>query len=254
VETPDSLILTNVGNFLPGSVETVIQQDAPLEIYRNPFLAEAMVNLNLIDTQGGGIKKMFLKQRSRFFPLPTYDLSQPERVVVRLAGRILDERYARILMHRTDLNLEAIILLDRVQKRFSLDKEEHQCLKRLGLVEGRYPNLVVAAEIAAATGDKARHIRDKGLDNRYYQEMILELIRTHQPVTREDVDAVLLDKLPEVLSHEQKLTKIHNLMMSLAHRLRKIRNTGTRGAPRWTLISDSIEQINKENKGTKTKE
>jgi ATP-dependent DNA helicase RecG len=25
----------------------------PLEIYRNPYLAEAMVSLNMIDTQGG---------------------------------------------------------------------------------------------------------------------------------------------------------------------------------------------------------
>ena len=40
---------------LPGDVETVIRQDAPQAIYRNPFLADAMVELNLIDTQGGGI-------------------------------------------------------------------------------------------------------------------------------------------------------------------------------------------------------
>lgn len=251
VETPDALILTNVGGFLPGSVEAVIQQDAPLEIYRNPFLAEAMVNLNLIDTQGGGIKKMFLKQRSRFFPLPTYDLSQTERVVVRLAGRILDERYARILMHSADLDLETIILLDRVQKRFSLDKEDHQRLKRLGLVEGRYPNLVVAAEIAAATGEKARHIRDKGLDNRYYQEMILELIRTHQPVTREDVDAVLLEKLPEVLDSTQKHRKISNLLMQLSHKQRAIENTGSRKKPQWILTENHPAEINKETKDRK---
>lgn len=39
-------------------MEAVIDQDAPLEIYRNPYLAEAMVSLNMIDTQGGGIKRM----------------------------------------------------------------------------------------------------------------------------------------------------------------------------------------------------
>jgi len=39
VEMPGALILTNKGSFLPGSVEEVVQQDAPLEIYRNPFLA-----------------------------------------------------------------------------------------------------------------------------------------------------------------------------------------------------------------------
>jgi ATP-dependent DNA helicase RecG len=70
LETPDSLLLTNAGSFLPGDVERVIRQDAPLEIYRNPYLAEAMVNLNMIDTQGGGIKRMFLTQFKRFFPMP----------------------------------------------------------------------------------------------------------------------------------------------------------------------------------------
>ena len=119
-----------------------------------------------------------------------------------------------------------------------------------GSVEGRYPNLVVAAEIAAATGEKARHIRDKGLDNRYYQEMILELIRTHQPVTREDVDAVLLEKLPEVLSQSQKLKKIHNMLYHLSHREKRIRNTGSRRHPQWILLtgenSEDIEQKNHE--------
>ena len=53
VETPDELLFTNAGTFLPGSVERVIEQDAPPEYYRNAFLANAMVNMNLIDTQGG---------------------------------------------------------------------------------------------------------------------------------------------------------------------------------------------------------
>ncbi len=96
-------------------MERVIRQDAPLEIYRNPFLAEAMVNLNMIDTQGGGIKRMFLTQAKRFFPMPDYDLADPERVAVRLLGSILDERYSQLLMERSDLGLRTVILLDKVQ-------------------------------------------------------------------------------------------------------------------------------------------
>ncbi len=76
IEFPDRVLLTNVDDFLPGDVETVIRQDAPQAIYRNPFLADAMVELNLIDTQGGGIKRMFEAQRRRSFPLPDYGLEQ----------------------------------------------------------------------------------------------------------------------------------------------------------------------------------
>jgi ATP-dependent DNA helicase RecG len=71
VEEDDSLLLTNLGHFIPESVEQVIAQDAPPERYRNPFLANAMVNLNMIDTIGSGIRRMFRKQRERSLPCPT---------------------------------------------------------------------------------------------------------------------------------------------------------------------------------------
>ena len=94
VETPENLIITNVGSFIPGSVEQVIRQDAPSEIYRNPLLARAMVSLNMIDTIGSGIKRMFLTQKRRFFPMPDFDLNTPERVMVKISGKILDEKYS----------------------------------------------------------------------------------------------------------------------------------------------------------------
>lgn len=235
VETPDSLLLTNVGGFLPGRVEKVIEQDAPLEIYRNPFLAEAMVNLNMIDTQGGGIKRMFLKQRQRFFPMPDYDLSQPERVMVTLRGRILDERYTRLLMAQTDLDLAIIILLDKVQKGHRIGADEARRIKAAKLVEGRYPNLMVAGRVAAATGEKARHIRNRGFDSQYYRDLIIALVREHQPVSREDIDKLLLDKLPEVLTQEQKLNRVHNLLRQLAE-AQLIRNAGSRRFSKWVLI------------------
>lgn len=234
VETPDGLLLSNAGSFLPGSVETVIRQDAPLEVYRNHFLAEAMVNLNMIDTQGGGIKRMFQKQASRFFPLPDYDLTDPGRVVVTLRGRVLDERYTRLLMNRTNLDLSTVILLDKVQKNAPITRDEHRTLKEMKLVEGRYPNLFVSAPIAAMTGQKAQHIRNRGFDRQYYLDMILALIREHGPVSRSDIDRLLLDKLPDVLSGQQKKTKIHNLLRELAGPAGKIRNSGSRRTPQWT--------------------
>ena len=237
VETPDSLTLTNVGRFLPGSVEAVIRQDAPPEVYRNPFLAEAMVNLNMIDTQGGGIKRMFLKQAARFFPLPDYNLRDPGRVVVTIRGRILDERYTRLLMDRTDLELWAVMVLDKVQKRVSITREEHRRVKAMGLVEGRYPTLCVSGRVAALVGEKARHIRDRGLDQRYYVDMILELIRTHGPVDRAEIDRLLLGKLPEVLTEEQKRTKIHNLLSRLA-RNGDIVNRGSRRKSSWIIAPE----------------
>lgn len=68
VEREDGILtFSNSGTFIPESVEHVINADAPESRYRNPFLANAMVNLNLIDTIGSGIKRMFNIQRKNTF-------------------------------------------------------------------------------------------------------------------------------------------------------------------------------------------
>jgi ATP-dependent DNA helicase RecG len=169
--------------------------------------------------------------------MPDYDLSQPERVMVTLRGRVLDERYTRVLMSRSGLDLSTIMLLDKVQKGARIAAEDGKRLRAAKLVEGRYPNLIVAGSVAAATGQKAQHIRNRGFDSRYYRDLVVALVREHQPVSREDIDRLLLDKLPEVLSHEQKLSKVHNLISSLSGKA--IRNAGTRQSPRWVLIEQS---------------
>jgi ATP-dependent DNA helicase RecG len=234
VEFPDRVLVTNVGDFLPGDVETVIRQDAPQALYRNPFLADAMVELNLIDTQGGGIKRMFETQRRRSFPLPDYDLSDPGQVSVGVAGRILDERYTRLLMERTDLGLGDVLLLDRVQKGRRIGREDHRRLKSAGLVEGRYPSLIVAAAVAKAAGEAGRHIRERGFDKQYYLDLILALVREHGPVERRDVDEALVSKLPDRLTLKQKRLKVRNLLQEL-RREGRIINTGSRSRPRWSL-------------------
>ncbi|HHH46810.1 MAG TPA: transcriptional regulator [Thiotrichales bacterium] len=236
VEFPDRVLLTNVGEFLPGDVETVIRQDAPQAIYRNPFLADAMVELNLIDTQGGGIKRMFETQRRRSFPLPDYELREPGQVAVNLAGRILDERYTRLLMERTDLDLIQVMLLDRVQKGQRIDRGDHRRLKAAGLVEGRYPRVIVAGAIAKATGETGRHIRERGFDQQYYIDLILALVEEHGPVGRKEIDQLLLPKLPDRLTDEQKTRKISNLLQKL-RRSGRIHNRGSRQEPAWVPVT-----------------
>ena len=161
-----------------------------------------LIELNLIDTQGGGIKRMFETQRRRSFPLPDYDLTETSRVAVTIHGRILDEHYTRLLMEGLDLDLDLVMLLDRVQKGLRIDREGHRRLKSSGLVEGRYPNLTVAGSVARATGNAGRHIRERGFDNQYYLDM------------------------------KQKRAKISNLLQYL-RMSGKVVNQGTRSRPAW---------------------
>ena len=238
VETPNSILLSNMGSFIPGDVEKVIRQDAPLEVYRNPFLAEAMVNLNMIDTQGGGIKRMFQAQIKRFFPLPDYDLSQPDRVAVTVRGEILDEKYSRLLMERADLDLWLVILLDKLQKKVLISRDDHRRLKEANVVEGRYPNLLISSKVAKMTGQEARHILERGFNKKYYMDLILALVKEHGPVPREKIDEMLINKLPEVLTEKQKRSKVHNLLSELS-RNAMINNIGTRGQSQWIIGNKS---------------
>lgn len=207
--------ILNLGSFIPKNVETVIEQDAPQEYYRNAFLAEAMVNLNMIDTIGSGIKRMFIEQRKRFFPLPDFDFSDPSKVVVKIAGRIWVENYTRLLMNKTDLDLKTVILLDRVQKSLSITDEETKQLKKLGLIEGRKPNLHISSAVAKITNDKATYIRKRGIDDEYCKKMILDYLLEFKEGKKEDFEKILLDKLPEVLDISQKKNKIKNILQSL---------------------------------------
>lgn len=236
VEHPDRVRVDNVGDFLPGSVAQVIAQDAPQLYYRNPFLADAMVELNLIDTQGGGIKRMFETQRRRSFPLPDYDLTTPGQVSVTVTGRILDERYTRLLMEQSQLTLLQVMLLDRVQKKQPISREDYQRLKASRLVEGRFPSLMVSAGIARATGEAGRHIRERGFDKKYYVDLVLALVREHGPVTRKDVDQLLLAKLPDRMNEKQKHGKVHNLLQEL-RRDGRIANVGSRTESQWVLAA-----------------
>ena len=235
VERPDELIFTNSGNFIPGGVEKVINADIPQKYYRNAFLAAAMVNLNMIDTVGGGIKKMFQLQKARFFPLPTYNLDKENEVTVNIFGKMLDENYTRLLMRRNDLDLKTVMLLDNVQKKKLLTKEEFKLLKNKKFIEGRYPKVFIASKIAAIVGDKSQYIKNRGFDKQYYKNLVIDLIRVYGSATRKEIDSLLFSKLPEVLNINQKRNKINNLLNEMSNKGGLIRNEGSCRKSKWIL-------------------
>jgi len=234
VENSESLLFTNLGTFIPGTVEEMIKSNAPPEVYRNPFLAQAMVNLNMIDTIGSGIKRMFTLQRQRSFPMPDYELSDPNKVVVRLTGRVLDENYTRLLMSQADLDLMDVIALDTVQKKRQLDDETFRRLKQRKFIEGRRPNLFVSAKIAEVTGDRATYIRNRAFDKAHYKEMIVAYLQRFGKATRKDIDQLLLNKLSDALDARQKRHFVTNLLQEMK-RERSIDLDGATRRAQWRL-------------------
>ncbi|MBU3203916.1 RNA-binding domain-containing protein [Clostridium algidicarnis] len=224
VERPYELIFSNLGSFIPKTVENVIERDSPEEYYRNQFLANAMVNLNMIDTIGSGIKKMFIMQMQRYFPLPNYNLSQYNKVSVKIIGKILDENYTRLLINNTNLDLKTVIALDKVQKRETLTEKERKLLRKLKLIEGRYPNIYVTSQIASVTNTKAKYIKNRAFDKDYYKKLIIEFLKEYKSASRKEIEDLLIDKLPEFMNKQQRYYKISNIIKEMSKKDKVIYN------------------------------
>lgn len=215
VEKEDGfLTFQNMGSFIPETIENVIINDAPESIYRNPFLANAMVNLNLIDTIGSGIRKMFVIQKNKFFPLPEYSFKN-NAVSVTISGKVLDIAYAEKLAQKPDLSLHEIMLLDKVQKNKLLDESEIKELKTKLLIEGRKPNFHISSSVAVETGQTTEYIKMQGIDDDYIQKVVVDYLKKFGSGKRTDFEEILLDKLSEVLDIEQKKNKIKNNLQIL---------------------------------------
>jgi ATP-dependent DNA helicase RecG len=226
------LSFSNPGIFLPGSLEAVVNSDQPPSYNRNSLLAEAMVSFNMIDSIGSGIKRMFKVQRDRFFPMPEYDFGS-NRVKVTLIGKVLDMEYARVLVKHPDLSLAEIMMLDKVQKRKELNEHEIKHLKEKHLIEGRKPNFHISAGIAERTEQKADYIKIRGFKDDHYKDMILEYLDKYGSASKEDIDNLILDILPQVLEQKQKENKVRNLIYAMSKRDKTIVNQGTKRSPKW---------------------
>lgn len=237
VEFPDKVVISNAGSFLAGKIEEVILRDSPLENYRNNFLCQAMVEINMIDTIGSGIKRMFSIQKSRFFPMPDY-LIENGRVQVTIHGKILNERYTKLLAANPEIELLDVIYLDQVAKNHSVDDEIIKVLRAKGMIEGRKPNIFISAKVAQTIGEKAEYSKNKGFDKQYYLDLILKSIAEHTSMTRAEIDSLLWKKLPEHMDDNQKKIKINNLINELSNKLKKICNKGPKTSPIWEKCDD----------------
>lgn len=234
IEFDDKLVFSNYGTFIPGSVDKVIMDDAPEENYRNKFLANAMFNLKMVDTAGGGIKRMFNFQRERFFPMPDYDFSD-NKVKVQIVGKVLNLDFARVLARNKELTLQEIMLLDKVQKNIPLDSTDEKYLRAKKLIEGRKPNYYLSIQTAQKTQQKAEYTKNKAFDKKYYLDLILGFLKQHGSATRDEFDKLLFSKLPDWMNDKQKKNKVTNLLSELRIK-EKIKNTVQGNDSRWFLF------------------
>lgn len=218
IEREDEFLLfRNYGQFLPSSVEAVVEHNFPESEYRNPFLVEAMRNVKMVETEGGGIRKLYLQQKKRFFPMPEYDTSNG-KVVCKISGNVLDENFARILVNNPELSIVEIMQLDRVQKHLPVTDDTIALFRKKGYIEGRKPNVYLSAKIvgtARQVGLKTSYVKNRSFDDDYFMDMILKYLKKFKQASRHDIDMLITDKLSDVLTDEQKKSKVGNILTKM---------------------------------------
>ncbi|GBU28966.1 transcriptional regulator [Treponema sp. R8-4-B8] len=236
-EFEDHIIVSNPGSFLPGDVREVLKPGYTAPYYRNPLLADTMVKFNLIDTASMGIRRIFNIQKKKYFPMPDYDTSVNGKVSVTVYGKVLDMKYAKILFKNPDLDLDTVFLVDRVQKRLSLEKDAIKHLRDLKVIEGRAPNIYLTANIAAIIETESEYIRNKGFDDETYRKWILEYLTQYKKATKAQIKRLLWEKLPDILNNRQKESKIKNLLWVLKKEGRITTDTPNKRIANWVLAN-----------------
>lgn len=235
-EFEDRLVFINEGNFIPETVEQALEEGYKPPYYRNGFLCHAMVNLYMIDTNAMGIPMMYQIQRDKCFPLPTYDLEDINRVKVTLYGKILDRNYTQLLHSNGDLDLHTVFLLDKVQKKEVISKEEYSLLRKAGLVEGRYPHIFVSYKVANMVGKPVEYVKNKGLDKDVYEQLVINALKTMTNAKVSDIKAVLEGALPAIMDEKQQTKKVSNILQAMK-REGIVNVEGTGHKARWMLVN-----------------
>ncbi len=214
-EDKDSLKFQNDGGFYEGSYDQYVTGEKTPKSYRNPALVKAMVNIKMIDTQGYGIHKMFQSQKDRFLPMPDYDLSTSDMVVLNIPGTIMDENYSLMLLANQNLSLTDAVLLDQVQKEHPIPADAVAMLRKRKLIEGRLPHIYVSKDIAQATDQKVEYSKHKGLADKKCEALLIDSLKDHGSLTKQEIVRLLWDVLPDQLNENQKRYKIDNLLRKM---------------------------------------
>ena len=118
--------------------------------------------------------------------------------------------------------------------------EEFTMLKKRRLIEGRRPNLFVSAEVDAATETKADYIRKRAFDKQHYMKLIESYLKKFRMATRADLDKLILEKVSDALTADQKKNFVRNLLQEMK-RNKIVRNVGgKRGkGAKWELYKQA---------------
>ena len=146
----------------------------------------------------------------------------------------MDTNYTQLLHSDADLDLRIVFLLDKIQKKETIVRDDFLTLKKMGLAEGRYPNIFVSYKVANLTGQKTQYVKTKGFGDEIYKEIIITTLKDMKTASLAELMEVMEESLPASLDSKQKTKKLSNIL----HGMKKkgmIKNFGTGRGSKWML-------------------
>lgn len=218
VERPGSLYYENGGTFIPETIENALAALGPQRYYRNNCLCTGMVNFNMIDTVGRGIKTIYEEQIRRHFPMPDYHIDNEKReVAVTIYGKMLDEKYTKLLQEDTSLSLRECIWLDAIQKHRPITPDAIKVLRDKKLIEGRSPNLRISLKVAKKTHQLSDYSKIKGLEKDRIVQMISSFLVAagDDGAKREEIFDYVKSVMPSDKNDGQNRRALGNILVEM---------------------------------------
>ena len=230
----EGMLISNPGGFIEG-----INADNLLDAEphgRTPVLADALKRIGLAERTGRGIDRIYEGSLLYGRLLPDYSRSTSTSVCLFIPRGMPDRAFVRMISEEQQrlghpLPIYALLVLNTLKQMHQATlREISEALKRdesrikivvetlveSGLVEaignGRGRNYMLSPK-AYGKENTAAYIRQKGIDELRYEELVLELARKQKSIKRADVIALLHVSPAKAFRILQRLVKNQKLSL-----------------------------------------
>jgi ATP-dependent DNA helicase RecG len=117
-----------------------------------------------------------------------------------------------------------------------LEKDQYKVLKKLGVIEGKVPNVYISLNIANIVDNREQYTKNKAMDNQYYRDLIIKHLQHFGSGSKDDFIRLLHDKLSDVLDDKQKESKVKYILTSMKNRGIIEHKDGNHRTGVWVLV------------------
>ncbi len=208
---PDRMEISNPGGFIAGiTPKNILRQDSRP---RNKHLAEILRKIGLIEKAGMGVKRMFYTQLASGKTEPSFQADEHNvRLIIRNGA--IDEPFIKFIKENEqkgrEIGLDELIILSVLRRQreiaitsaaetLQLDIHRtreilNQMIKR-GFLEksGVKKGLIyrLSGNLCKKLGESLSYIREKGIDEIRYPELILQYVKEYGEITNRQVRELL---------------------------------------------------------------